>query len=45
MERQKKLKVLGPYTMGFQWIKQTSGYRCAGGSNTLSDASIDAFYR
>lgn len=42
MERQKKLKVLGLCPMGYQWIKQVSGYRCAGGSHTLSDASIDA---
>jgi DNA polymerase III delta prime subunit len=43
MEKQKKLKVLGPCPMGYQWIKQASGYRCAGGSHMLSDASIDAF--
>lgn len=43
MERQKKLKVLGRCPMGYQWIKQSSGYRCAGGSHTLSDANIDAF--
>jgi hypothetical protein len=43
MKQQKKLKVLGPCPMGYQWIKQASGYRCAGGSHTLSDASIDAF--
>lgn len=45
VERQKKLKVLGPCPMGYRWIKQASGYRCAGGSHTLSDASIDAFCR
>ena len=45
MERQKKLKVLGLCPMGYQWIKQASGYRCAGGSHTLSDASIDALGR
>jgi hypothetical protein len=45
MERQKKLKMLGPCPMGFMWIKQSSGYRCAGGSHTLSDADIDDFCR
>ena len=45
MERQKKLKVLGLCPVGYQWIKQANGYRCAGGSHTLSDASIDAFCR
>jgi hypothetical protein len=45
MERQKKLRMLGPCPMGYMWIKQYSGYRCAGGSHTLSDADIDAFCR
>jgi DNA polymerase III delta prime subunit len=43
MERQKKLKILGPCPMGYMWIKQASGYRCAGGSHTLADADVDAF--
>jgi SpoVK/Ycf46/Vps4 family AAA+-type ATPase len=45
MERQKKLKVMGPCPMGYMWIKQASGYRCAGGSHMLSDANVDAFCR
>ncbi|KAL5401415.1 hypothetical protein PMIN03_011529 [Paraphaeosphaeria minitans] len=45
VERQKKLKKLGKCPMGYQWIKQASGYRCAGGSHTLSEASVDAFCR
>ncbi|KAI4920884.1 hypothetical protein J4E85_008999 [Alternaria conjuncta] len=45
MERQKKLKVMGPCPMGYMWIKQHSGYRCAGGSHTLSDDQIDAYCR
>ncbi|KAI1680959.1 ATPase family associated protein [Pyrenophora tritici-repentis] len=45
MERQKKLRRLGPCPMGYRWIKQSSGYRCAGGSHTLSDSDIDAFCR
>jgi len=45
MERQKRLKVLGPCPAGYTWIKQYSGYRCAGGSHTLSDADVDAFCR
>ncbi|KAL7780330.1 hypothetical protein CFE70_010352 [Pyrenophora teres f. teres 0-1] len=43
MERQKKLRRLGPCPMGYHWIKQSSGYRCAGGSHTLNDSYIDAF--
>jgi hypothetical protein len=42
MERQKKLKVLGRCPMGYTWIKQASGYRCAGGSHTLSDSYVDS---
>jgi Fe-S cluster biosynthesis and repair protein YggX len=42
MERQKKLKVLGRCPMGYMWIKQASGYRCAGGSHTLSDSYVDS---
>ena len=45
MERQKKLKVMGPCPMGYMWIKQHSGYRCAGGMHTLSDAQIEAYCR
>jgi hypothetical protein len=45
MERQKKLKVMGPCPMGFRWVKQASGYRCAGGSHTLTEAGIDAYCR
>ncbi|CAN9351585.1 unnamed protein product [Alternaria alternata] len=42
MERQKKLKVLGRCPMGYTWIKQASGYRCAGGSHTLSDSYVNS---
>ncbi|KAF2742814.1 P-loop containing nucleoside triphosphate hydrolase protein [Sporormia fimetaria CBS 119925] len=42
-EKQKKLRMLGPCPMGYRWIKQASGYRCAGGSHTLSDTEIDAY--
>ena len=42
-EIQKKLKMMGPCPMGYYWIKEYSGYRCAGGSHTLSDSAIDAF--
>ncbi|KNG51926.1 stage v sporulation protein k [Stemphylium lycopersici] len=45
MERQKKLRMLGPCPAGYTWIKQSSGYRCAGGSHTLADADIDAYCR
>lgn len=42
-ERQSKLRMLGPCPAGYMWIKQSSGYRCAGGSHVLSDAQIDAY--
>jgi hypothetical protein len=44
-ERQHKLRIMGPCPMGYQWIKQASGYRCAGGAHTLDDSAIDAFCR
>ncbi|KAI3316732.1 P-loop containing nucleoside triphosphate hydrolase protein, partial [Xylariaceae sp. AK1471] len=36
-EMQKKLKEMGLCPMGYNWIKQDSGYRCAGGSHYISD--------
>jgi hypothetical protein len=39
-QRQRRLRELGPCPMGFQWIKQASGYRCAGGSHFLDDAAL-----
>ena len=37
---QKKLRTLGVCVMGFRWIKQAGGYRCAGGSHYVSDAQL-----
>ena len=50
MERQRehevrmqgKLRKMGVCSQGFRWIKQASGYRCAGGSHYVSDAALDA---
>ncbi|KAI0127340.1 P-loop containing nucleoside triphosphate hydrolase protein [Xylariales sp. AK1849] len=36
-EIQQKLKQLGLCPMGYDWIKQVSGYRCAGGSHYISN--------
>jgi SpoVK/Ycf46/Vps4 family AAA+-type ATPase len=36
-EMQKKLEVMGVCPMGYQWIKQADGYRCAGGSHFLDN--------
>ncbi|KAF2112085.1 P-loop containing nucleoside triphosphate hydrolase protein [Lophiotrema nucula] len=43
MEMQMKIKRLGPCPMGFAWIKQAQGYRCAGGSHFLSDSQLDSY--
>lgn len=47
MERRKKeeraqvkLRKMGICPAGFRWIKQGSGYRCAGGAHWVSDASL-----
>lgn len=39
---QKKLRKMGVCCMGFQWIKQAQGYRCAGGSHFVSDDALEA---
>ena len=38
---QKKLREIGPCPAGFWWVKQTGGYRCAGGSHWLPDADLN----
>lgn len=35
-----KLKAMGVCCMGYAWIKQSSGYRCAGGSHFMSNDQI-----
>lgn len=37
---QRKLRTLGVCVMGFRWIKQASGYGCAGGSHYVSNAQL-----
>ncbi|KAI3396201.1 hypothetical protein diail_339 [Diaporthe ilicicola] len=39
-EAQKKLKAMGACPVGYAWIKQDGGYRCAGGSHYMSDAAV-----
>lgn len=40
-EAQKILATRGLCPMGYQWIKQSRGYRCAGGSHYLSEAALE----
>jgi hypothetical protein len=42
-QRQKRLRELGTCPAGFHWIKQSGGYRCAGGSHFLDDAVLDMY--
>lgn len=35
-----KLEQMGVCPVGYSWIKQDSGYRCAGGSHYMSDAAL-----
>lgn len=37
---QQKLQQMGVCCMGFSWIKQAFGYRCAGGSHYVSNAEL-----
>ncbi|KAL3470349.1 P-loop containing nucleoside triphosphate hydrolase protein [Aspergillus californicus] len=37
---QQKLRAMGVCVAGFRWIKQSGGYRCAGGSHWVSDAQL-----
>ncbi|KAL4079909.1 P-loop containing nucleoside triphosphate hydrolase protein [Scleroderma yunnanense] len=36
----KKLKAMGLCPMGYEWIKQASGWRCAGGSHYIGDGEL-----
>ncbi|KXX80997.1 Helicase required for RNAi-mediated heterochromatin assembly 1 [Madurella mycetomatis] len=36
----KKLEQMGVCPMGYRWIKQRGGYRCAGGSHWMSDEQL-----
>lgn len=38
---QQKLRNLGVCPVGFHWIKQSGGYRCAGGSHWVNDAALE----
>ena len=38
---QRKLQELGVCIMGFQWIKQAGGYRCAGGFHWVHDSQLN----
>jgi hypothetical protein len=37
---QAKLRKIGICPMGFQWIKQSGGYRCSGGVHWVDDARL-----
>ena len=39
-EMRNKLETMGLCPMGYQWIKQTGGYRCAGGSHFVDDVQL-----
>jgi len=40
-EMRKKLAANGVCPMGFDWIKQDNGYRCAGGSHFMSNEELE----
>ncbi|KZP13920.1 P-loop containing nucleoside triphosphate hydrolase protein [Athelia psychrophila] len=40
-QAQAKLRQMGVCVAGYQWIKQSSGYRCAGGSHFVSNSQLE----
>lgn len=40
VKAQKKLREMGVCVAGYRWIKQTSGYRCAGGSHWVGNGQL-----
>jgi hypothetical protein len=41
VKAQTKLRQMGVCPVGFRWIKQSTGYRCAGGSHFVSNAELE----
>jgi len=41
VKAQKKLRQMGVCPVGFRWIKQSTGYRCAGGSHFVSNEALE----
>lgn len=39
-EARKRLQAMGACPVGYAWIKQDGGYRCAGGGHFMSDAAV-----
>ena len=37
---QQKLREMGVFIMGYRWIKQSTGYRCAGGSHFVGNDAL-----
>lgn len=40
VQAQQKLKDMGVCPVGFRWIKQSGGYRCAGGTHYVTDSQL-----
>ncbi|KAL0261728.1 hypothetical protein SLS55_003158 [Diplodia seriata] len=43
VKKKECLRRMGVCCMGYQWIKQKGGYRCAGGSHWVSDADLSRY--
>ena len=39
-QAQAKLRSIGVCPVGFRWIKQAGGYRCAGGTHYVTDSEL-----
>ncbi|EFQ25846.1 ATPase [Colletotrichum graminicola] len=42
-EQRKKAAMMGRCPVGYHWIKQAQGFRCAGGSHFISDEQLERF--
>jgi hypothetical protein len=40
---QLKLKAIGRCPMNFEWLRMEGGWRCAGGSHTVTEAEMNKF--
>lgn len=43
MKNQVKLRQMGVCVSGFKWERMSTGYRCAAGGHTVTDAELNSY--